>query len=78
MNGRDMEEMEAEERYAWFSCVFQDIQFLPLSIRENISMGVLNDGQDKDARVWECLEQAGIRKEIERLPQGLDTLMQVL
>lgn len=76
LNGRDMEEMEAEERYAWFSCVFQDIQFLPLSIRENISMGVPNDGQDKDARVWECLEQAGIRKEIERLPQGLDTLME--
>lgn len=76
LNGRDMEEMEAEERYAWFSCVFQDIQFLPLSIRENISMDVPDDGQDKDARVWECLEQAGIRKEIERLPQGLDTLME--
>lgn len=76
LNGRDMEEMEAEERYAWFSCVFQDIQFLPLTIRENISMGVLNMGQDMDARVWECLEQAGIRKEIEELPRGLDSWME--
>lgn len=76
LNGRDMEEMEAEERYAWFSCVFQDIQFLPLTIRDNISMGVPDKGQDMDARVWECLEQAGIRKEIERLPLGLDTLME--
>lgn len=40
LNGTDMEEMEAEERYAWFSCTFQDIQFLPFSIRENISMQV--------------------------------------
>lgn len=38
LNGKDMEQMEAEERYAWFSCVFQDIQFLPLSIRENVTM----------------------------------------
>ncbi|MDE6567375.1 MAG: ABC transporter ATP-binding protein/permease [Lachnospiraceae bacterium] len=76
LNGRDMEEMEAEERYAWFSCVFQDIQFLPLSIRENISMGVPDDGQDMDTRVWKCLEQAGIRKDIERLTGGLDTMME--
>lgn len=40
LNGTDMEEMEAEERYAWFSCTFQDVQFLPFSIRENISMQV--------------------------------------
>lgn len=34
LNGKDMAQMEAEERYSWFSCAFQDIQFLPLSIRE--------------------------------------------
>lgn len=37
LNGVDMETMEAEERYAWFSCTFQDVQFLPVSIRENIA-----------------------------------------
>ena len=37
LNGVDMETMEAEERYSWFSCTFQDVQFLPVSIRENIS-----------------------------------------
>ncbi len=76
LNGRDMKEMEAEERYAWFSCVFQDIQFLPLSIRENISMGVPDEGQEMDERIWHCLEQAGIREEIETLPQGLDSMME--
>lgn len=76
LNGRDMEAMESEECYAWFSCVFQDIQFLPLTIRENISMGVPEDGQDVDKRVWKCLEQAGIQKDIEILPNGLDTWME--
>lgn len=76
LNGRDMEGMEAEERYAWFSCVFQDIQFLPLSIRENISMGVPDEGKGMDGKIWHCLEQAGIRGEIEALPQGLDSMME--
>ncbi len=137
LNGTDMEEMQAEERYAWFSCVFQDIQFLPLSIGENISMqraakgdetreadgatcgskrigysfrkgdetreagGATCDSKrirysfrkgdeareadgatcDRDAerteqRIWSCLEKAGMREAVERLPQKLDTLME--
>ena len=88
LNGVDMETMEAEERYAWFSCTFQDVQFLPVSIRENISQEIRdiasvreNISQDrastgKDEKIWHCLEQAGIRKEIEDLPKGLDTLLE--
>ena len=73
LNGKDMAQMEAEERYSWFSCAFQDIQFLPLSIRENISM--VKDNED-NSRVWECLKQAGIKDEIRNLPLKLDTLME--
>lgn len=74
LNGTDIEEMTASERYAWFSCVFQDVQFLPLSIRENIAM--LPAGEADDAKIWACLEQAGIREAVEELPQKLDTLME--
>lgn len=73
LNGKDMAQMEAEERYSWFSCAFQDIQFLPLSIRENISM--VKDGAD-NSRIWECLKQADIKEEIGNLPLKLDTLME--
>lgn len=96
LNGADMETMEAEERYAWFSCTFQDVQFLPVSIRENISQEIRDDSfmqgtaesgkhnlrelimesADRDERIWHCLEQAGIRKEIEELPDGLDSLLE--
>lgn len=74
INGKDLEEMEAEERYAHFSCVFQDIQFLPLTIRENISMSEADKSMDE--RVWKCLEQAGVKREIEQLPDRLDTWME--
>lgn len=85
LGGVDMETMEAEERYAWFSCTFQDVQFLPVSIRENISQEIrdiasarkdFSESSDGDEKIWHCLEQAGIRKEIEELPKKLDTLLE--
>ena len=94
LNGVDMESMEAEERYAWFSCTFQDVQFLPVSIRENISqeinIPVDRPGDVKrcnlreyveasvamDEKIWSCLDRAGIRREIEELPDKLDTLLE--
>lgn len=116
LNGVDMETMEAEERYAWFSCTFQDVQFLPVSIRENIAQKNMTSytlqnhttaetaqnhqpkelknrnsalenqansdikpnipQRQDDAAIWNCLEQAGIRREIEELPEKLDTLLE--
>lgn len=79
LDGADMETMEAEERYAWFSCTFQDVQFLPVSIRENISQemeGVGSVSAERDEKIWNCLHLAGIKKEIEELPEKLDTLLE--
>lgn len=90
LNGRDMETMEAEERYAYFSCTFQDIQFLPVTICENISQENIpheidgnipqkNSGENMVAhneKIWHCLQQAGIKKEIEALPLKLDTILE--
>lgn len=73
INGKDMAELEPEERYSWYSCAFQDIQFLPLSIKENISM-LLEDADS--LKIWECLKQAGIKDEIGNLPLRLDTMME--
>lgn len=90
LDGVDMESMDAEERYRYFSCTFQDVQFLPVSIRENISQeicisptsGTVTSETDKspstnsDTEIWHCLEQAGIHREIRDLPQQLDTLLE--
>ena len=74
LNGVDMETMKQQEIYAWFSCVFQDVHFLPLSVRENISMKPFNGKADK--RAWECLDKAGMSDVISKLPQKDDTLME--
>lgn len=66
--------MTQQEIYAWFSCVFQDVHFLPLSVRENISMKPLNGKVDD--RVWECLDKAGMSEVINELPGKDDTLME--
>lgn len=42
------------------------------SIRDNIAFGVEKDKID-DARVWEVLEEAQMKKFVEALPEGLDT-----
>lgn len=84
LNGKDMELMEAEERYAWFSCAFQDIQFLPLSVGENISMKKSNNHTDskenwnnaEDETLWSCLEKADMKEVVEGLSHKLDTLME--
>lgn len=74
LNGADMRKMLPEERYEWFSCAFQDISFLPFSIRENIAM-CEKDGAD-EAKIWDCLDKAGIKEKISGLSEGLDSLME--
>ncbi len=73
LDGKDMAQMEPEERYSWFSCAFQDIQFLPLSIKENISM-LIEDADN--LKICDCLKQAGIKDEVGSLPLRLDTMME--
>lgn len=73
LDGKDMAQMEPEERYSWFSCAFQDIQFMPLSIKENISM-LIEDADN--LKIWDCLKQAGIKDEVGSLPLRLDTMME--
>lgn len=74
INGKDMELLTPEERYCWFSCAFQDISFLPISIRENIAMCPACE-IDED-KLWACLEMAGMKERILQLPKKLDSVME--
>lgn len=74
LNGRDMSLLSPEERYTWFSCAFQDICFLPLTVRENVSMCPENGTDDR--RVLDCLSMAGMKEKIQGLPKGLEERME--
>jgi len=72
LNGVDMSTLPPEKRYEWFSCAFQDIGFLPVSVQENIC----GYGKADRFKLFDCLENAGIIDKILSLPDSVNTLME--
>jgi ATP-binding cassette subfamily B protein len=59
--------------YTLFAMVAQNYTTLPTTVAENIA---LRDRAEIDeARLWQCMEEAGIAERIRALPLGIDTQM---
>lgn len=71
VNGLDIKSYDKETYQNLFAPVFQDINILAFTIRENITLGLSND----EKRIWRCLELVGLKEKIENLEFGLDTIM---
>lgn len=71
INGVDINSFNQEEYYKMFSVVFQDINVLAFTIRENITLQHSND----EVRIWDCLERVGLKEKVEAFPKKLDTMM---
>lgn len=52
----------------------QAIYLIDDTIRNNIGFGIAGDEID-DEKIWDVLEQAQLKKIVENLPQGLDTII---
>jgi ABC-type multidrug transport system fused ATPase/permease subunit len=52
--------------------VGQEAPIMDDSVRRNVSFGAADEAVD-DAKIWRALELAGVRADIEALPDGLDT-----
>jgi ABC-type multidrug transport system fused ATPase/permease subunit len=74
VNEKDIEDYNRDEYYKLISAVFQDVQFLPATIRENIAQGDFI--AKNDTKIWRCLKLAGVEERIRTLPNGLDTLQE--
>lgn len=72
LDGVDIREYDRMDYYRLFSAVFQDFSVLGASIAENVAQDTSPDRE----KVWSCLERAGIRERIERLPGGLDAKLE--
>lgn len=69
IGGRDVNTMTTESLFAAFSVVFQDINLLAYTIKENIT----GSGREcNPQKVWEVVEKAGLKKKIEQAQKGLD------
>lgn len=71
INGKSTRDMPSEEYYSLFAPVFQDYNFLPMSIAKNIT---LTDNYDEE-KLRDVLEKSGISQKIATLPNGVQTMM---
>jgi len=73
INGYNIDLFKREDLYTLFSAVFQDICILPVTAGENISF--LKNAESEEERLIHCLEIAGIKDEIMKHDNKLNTPM---
>lgn len=71
VDGVNITEYSDEEYRRLFSVVFQDFQLFAFSLRENIAFGEQAD----DAELERVLKLAGMWEDVQKLPNGLDTML---
>lgn len=72
INGIPLREFDKKALYSMFSAVFQDVNTMAFTVRENVA-GCLEGIDDK--RVADVLEQAGLTRAVEALPKKTEQMM---
>lgn len=67
LNGIDIKYYDYSEYTRIFSVVFQDFKLLSLPLGDNIAAGE----EVEEERMWQVLAQAGLKKRVEAMPEGL-------
>lgn len=71
INGRPISEYSKEACYQLFSVVFQDFKLFSYSIKNNVASGLEVD----EEKVWDSLEKAGLKEQVQKMEDGLDTII---
>ncbi len=71
LNGVPVGDYNRKEFYRLFSPVFQQINTLPLTIKENIS-GTTSEKTDRE-KLCDCMKKAGIYEKVMSLSDGIET-----
>ena len=69
--GVPLEEFHIQEWQKLVGTLYQDAALLPFTVGENVAG---KEEYDRET-VWQCLEKAGLRETVEKLPKGLDTAL---
>lgn len=75
VNGVEISDYRKEEYNRALAAVFQDILLLPVAIEQNVSSHI-HEKTDRE-RVYRCLNQADLGELIKRLPDGVETAMDI-
>ena len=69
LDGEDIRQYDRRDYYRHFSAVFQQFSTLAGTMAENVAQG-----EDVElARMWDCLDKAGVAEAVRELPQGENT-----
>lgn len=72
VNGTDITEFKKRELYDFYSAVFQEVNVLAFTLRENVAC--CTEGID-DARVQEALDKVGLWQKVQGFEKGLGQMM---
>lgn len=75
VNGVEISGYKKEEYNRALAAVFQDILLLPVAIEQNVSSHI-HEKTDRD-RVYRCLDQADLGELVKRLPDGVETAVDI-
>ena len=71
LNDIDIKKYDPREYRSLFSVVFQDYQLFAVPLAQNVASSLAIE----DAKLWDCLEKAGIAERVRRLPQKEQTAL---
>jgi ATP-binding cassette subfamily B protein len=71
LNGIDIKKYDYQEYSRLFSIVFQDFKLFSTTIRDNIA----GSSPYEEDKIWNCLEKAGIKNRVRRMPDGINTYL---
>ncbi len=72
INGISIKKFDKKALYSMFSVVFQEVNIIAYTIRENVACSSINVDDD---RVWEALERVGLKNKVQGFEKGLDQMM---
>ena len=72
IDGVNIKEYSDEEYRGLFAVVFQDFSLFAFSLRENIAF---SDDRKNDTAINEVIDKCGLSEDVEKLADGLDTMM---
>lgn len=74
INGIDIKRIPKEQLYRHFGIGFQDFSKYSISLEENVAVGMIEKFNDK-GQVKKAIEKGNLQAVIERLPNGLETIL---
>lgn len=74
LNGVDIRQYNLRSYRKMFATAFQDVCLFGMTVEENILLGE-EATPEREARVIDALKKAGVYERIQRLPQGIHTMM---